>query len=97
MLDLLESTPGPQAEPTAFRLGKAVLLPDGEITANIRLLRGRASSEGEMYMRREGNRWLVADVQANPSALAVIREQPAERFFPSPYRWMLAGDASGAQ
>jgi hypothetical protein len=89
VLDLLAPVPEGGAVPTRFRLGQAVSLPDGEISANVRLLRGQGSAEGELYLRREGSQWLVVDVQVNPAALAVARQRPKQRFFPSPYRWLL--------
>jgi hypothetical protein len=89
VLDLLDGLSGSDAAPTAFRMGRAVSLPDGEISANVRLFRGEGSAEGEIYLRKEGSRWLVADVQINPAALAQARQRPGGRFFPSPYRWLL--------
>jgi hypothetical protein len=97
VLDLLGTAARAGGSPLAFRLGGAVVLPSGEISANVRLLRGQGSAEGELYLRREGSRWLVSDVQVNPAALAAARSRPAGRFFPSPYRWLLGGDAFGAR
>jgi len=97
VLDLLGAAARGGGGPLAVRLGSAVLLPSGEISANVRLLRGQGSAEGELYLRREGSRWLVSDVQVNPAALAAARSRPAGRFFPSPYRWLLGGDAFGAR
>lgn len=96
VLDLLSPVGAPGQGPLAFRLGRPVTLPDGEISVNLRLLRGEGTAEGEMYMRRQDGRWLVADVQVNPAALAVARGKPEERFFPSPYRWLLGGASPGA-
>lgn len=95
VLDLLGPASRVNAGPLAFRLGSATTLPTGEISINLRLLRGEGSAEGEIYVRRDGSRWLVSDVQVNPAALAAARSRPAARFFPSPYRWLLDGGASG--
>jgi hypothetical protein len=89
ILELLQPLTGAQAAPSAFRLGNAVALPAGELSANIRLSRGRGRAEGEIYLGKEAGRWLVTDVQVNPAALALVHEKPAKKFFPSPYRWLL--------
>ena len=80
---------GSEAAPTSVRLGRPVSLPEGEISSNVRLFRGGGTAEGEVYLRKMSSRWLVSDVQVNPAALAVLRQKPDGRFFPSPYRWLL--------
>lgn len=89
ILELLQPLTGGEAAPSAYRLGHAVPLPAGELSANVRLSRDSGTAEGEIYLGKEGGRWLVTDVQFNPAALALVRQKPAKKFFPSPYRWLL--------
>ncbi len=75
--------------PTSFRLGAPKDEPDGELAANLRLFDAVGSSEGEIYLSRAAGQWLIADVQIDLAQLAVPRTPSKERFFPSPYRWLL--------
>jgi len=75
--------------PSSFRIGAPKEEPDGEVAANVRLFDADSSSEGEIYMARAAGQWLVADVQINLADLAIPSTPPKERFFPSPYRWLL--------
>ncbi len=75
--------------PTSFRLGRPVAQPEGETTVNARLFRGKGAAEGEIYLRKENREWLIADIQISAAELATARERPKEKFFPSPYRWLL--------
>lgn len=89
VLELLEPLKGGEAAPATFRLGNAVAVSGGELSANIRLFRDGGTAEGEIYLGKESGRWVVTDVQINPAALARARQKPARKFFPSPYRWLL--------
>jgi hypothetical protein len=89
VLELLEPLKGGGGAPTAFRLGNAVAVSGGELSANIRLFRNGGTAEGEIYLGKESGRWVVTDAQINPAALALARQKPARKFFPSPYRWLL--------
>jgi len=73
----------------SFRLGSPKKHENGEVTASVRLLGNEGSSEGEIYVSRAGKEWLVSDFQINLAQLAVKREKPKDRFFPSAYRWLL--------
>ncbi len=75
--------------PTSFRLGAPKEESDGEIAANVRLFGATGTSEGEIYLARSANTWLVADVQVNLADLAVPPAAPKGPFLPSPYRWLL--------
>jgi len=75
--------------PTSFRLGVPKGETSGELAANVRLFDADSSSEGEIYLALASGRWLVADMQVNLADLAVPSAAPKQRFFPSPYRWLL--------
>jgi hypothetical protein len=89
LLDMLAFGFEGDRAPTSFRLGAPVSHPDGEITVNARLFRGPGATEGELYLRRENRQWLVADIQISAAGLAEARERPKQKFFPSPYHWLL--------
>jgi hypothetical protein len=89
LLDMLAFGFEGDRAPTSFRLGAPVSHPDGEITVNARLFRGPGATEGVVYLRRENREWLVADIQISAAGLAEARERPKQKFFPSPYRWLL--------
>jgi hypothetical protein len=76
-------------KPTSFRISAPRTRDDGGITAAVRLFAAGGSTEGEIYMERAGDQWLVADVQVSLAGLLVKREPPREKFFPSAYRWLL--------
>ncbi|HEY9593383.1 MAG TPA: hypothetical protein VHE79_02840 [Spirochaetia bacterium] len=76
-------------KPTSFRLGEPRTRDDGEITAPVRLFGSQGTTEGEIYMTRSGDQWLVSDVQVSLAGLLVKRQPPKEKFFPSSYRWLL--------
>jgi hypothetical protein len=75
--------------PAAFRLGTAKTRDDGEITATVRLFGPDGTAEGEIYMEKPKTQWLVTDLQLSLAQMAVKREKPKEKFFPSAYRWLL--------
>jgi hypothetical protein len=75
--------------PTSFRLGSPKEETGGELAVNVRLFGADSSSEGEIYLARADDRWLVEDMQVNLADLAVPSEVSPERFLPSPYRWLL--------
>jgi hypothetical protein len=75
--------------PTAYRLGAPRTREDGEITATLRLFGVEGTSEGEIYMARAGDQWLVSDVQISLAGLSVKRPPAKEKYFPSAYRWLL--------
>jgi hypothetical protein len=75
--------------PRSFRVGTPKLREDGEITATVRLFGDDGTSEGEIYMSHVGKLWLVSDLQLSLAQLAVKKEKPKEKFFPSTYRWLL--------
>jgi hypothetical protein len=75
--------------PSSFRVGNAKSQEDGGITANVRLFGPEGTSEGEIYMAREGKQWRVADLQLSLAQMAVKREKSKQKFFPSAYRWLL--------
>ena len=47
------------------------------------------TAEGEIYMAKPKAQWLVTDLQLSLAQMAVKREKPKEKFFPSAYRWLL--------
>jgi hypothetical protein len=75
--------------PKSFRVGAPKVREDGEITATVRLFGQEGSSEGEIYLSRVGKSWLVSDLQLSLAEMAVKKEKPKEKFFPSTYRWLL--------
>jgi hypothetical protein len=75
--------------PVSFRIGAPRTREDGEITAAVRLFAADGATEGEIYMARAGDQWLVSDVQISLAGLAVKRPPAKEKFFPSAYRWLL--------
>jgi hypothetical protein len=75
--------------PKSFRIGVPKVRDDGEITATVRLFGEEGTSEGEIYMSRVGKLWLVSDLQLSLAQLAVKKDTPKEKFFPSTYRWLL--------
>jgi hypothetical protein len=87
--DMLAFGFGGARAPTSFRLGRPVARPEGETSVNARLFRGQGTAEGEIYLRKENREWLIADVQISAAELAAARERPKQKFFPSPYRWLL--------
>ena len=75
--------------PASFRLGSAKTRDDGEITATVRLFGTAGTAEGEIYMSKPAAQWLVSDLQLSMAQMAVTKEKPKEKFFPSAYRWLL--------
>jgi hypothetical protein len=75
--------------PTSYRLGRPKTPGAGESAANVRLLGGGGTAEGEIYMMPENRQWLVSDLQVSLADLRVKREKPKDKFFPSSYRWLL--------
>jgi hypothetical protein len=75
--------------PRTYRIGVPRTREDGEITAAVRLFGADGASEGEIYMSRAGDQWLVSDVQVSLAGLSVKRQPSKEKFFPSAYRWLL--------
>ena len=75
--------------PSSFRVGEPKEETNGELAANVRLFDSDSTIEGEIYLSRAADHWLVADVQINLADLATPSTQPKEKFFPSPYRWLL--------
>jgi hypothetical protein len=75
--------------PSSFRIGTPKTQDDGEIAANVRLFGPDGTAEGEIYMSRDGKKWLVSDLQLSLAQLAVKREKAKEKYFPSAYRWLL--------
>jgi hypothetical protein len=75
--------------PKSFRVGAPKVRDNGEITATVRLFGTDGTSEGEIYMSRAGKAWLVSDLQLSMAQMAVKKEKPKEKFFPSTYRWLL--------
>jgi hypothetical protein len=75
--------------PSSFRVGEPKQETDGELAANVRLFTSDSSSEGEIYLAGASDHWLVTDVQINLADLAAPSTAPKEKFFPSPYRWLL--------
>jgi hypothetical protein len=75
--------------PRSYRIGAPRTREDGEITAAVRLFGADGTSEGEIYMSRAGDQWLVSDVQVSLAGLSVKRPPAKEKFFPSAYRWLL--------
>jgi hypothetical protein len=73
----------------AFRVGAPKTRQDGEITATVRLFGPDGTSEGEIYMSRVGKSWLVSDLQLSLAEMAIKKQKPKEKFFPSTYRWLL--------
>jgi hypothetical protein len=75
--------------PSSFRIGEPKEETNGELAANVRLFDSDSSSEGEIYLSRAADHWLVADLQINLAGLGTPSTSPKEKFFPSPYRWLL--------
>jgi hypothetical protein len=75
--------------PVSFRLGTARTREDGEITTTVRLFGAEGTAEGEVYLSKSGAQWLVSDLQLSLAQMALKREKPKEKFFPSAYRWLL--------
>lgn len=75
--------------PKSFRVGEPKVRENGEITATVRLFGADGTSEGEIYMSRVGKLWLVSDLQLSMAQMAIKKEKPKEKFFPSTYRWLL--------
>jgi hypothetical protein len=40
-------------------------------------------------MSKPAAQWLVSDLQLSMGQMAVTKEKPKEKFFPSAYRWLL--------
>jgi hypothetical protein len=75
--------------PKSYRLGAPIKRDDGEVTATVRLFGAEGTSEGEIYLAKAGTQWLVSDLQLSLAEMAVKREKPKEKYFPSAYRWLL--------
>ncbi|HET6451829.1 MAG TPA: hypothetical protein VFI08_10985 [Spirochaetia bacterium] len=75
--------------PTSFRVGRPRTRDDGEVTAAVRLFGHDSSAEGEIYVAKSGEQWLVSDLQINMAQLSVKTDKPKEKFFPLDYRWLL--------
>jgi hypothetical protein len=75
--------------PSSWRIGTAKTHDDGEITAPVRLFGPEGTAEGEIYLVKSSQKWLVSDLQISLAQMAEKREKPKEKFFPSAYRWLL--------
>lgn len=72
--------------PTDFRIGK-ITNENGISRCNIRLLKNKNSSEGEIYLTFQNNQWLITDIQVNLELLSRESETTDEKFRPSAYYW----------
>lgn len=83
----LSAGPAPQS----FRLG-SVAFAEGspeEARLNVRLFASPGRTEGEIYLTRVSQRWVVRDLQVELAALAQPYSRPEDRFYPSVYAWGL--------
>jgi hypothetical protein len=71
--------------PSEYRIGRVQLLPDGSAWARVRFFSGSGSVDGEAYLARGTDGWLVTDMQID---LSMAKAGPLKRepFLPSPYR-----------
>jgi len=74
--------------PTSWRLGSPHRS-RGQMVCTVRLLGAPGTAEGDMYLAKDGGSWMVTDLQVNLAQLAAPRPDRGERFFPSPYQWLL--------
>jgi hypothetical protein len=75
--------------PQDFRIGKMAFEGENEIRANIRLFRGDAITEGEIYIMKTDEAWYVNDLQVGFTLLAQKYEKPKEPFMPGSYQFLL--------
>jgi hypothetical protein len=81
---LLEAQLQKAGRPTAWRIGRLEPVADGELRARIRLFVERGSIDGEAYLVKAPEGWLVSDFQVDLTAARAGRG--GEQFLPSPYR-----------
>jgi len=75
--------------PDSFRIGKLAFEGDVNVRANIRLLKGKAVTEGEIYLRKIDEVWKVDDLQVGFTLLAREYQRDTEPFRPGDYRFLL--------
>jgi hypothetical protein len=75
--------------PQKYRIGKMVFENDNELRANIRLYKDDAVTEGEIYLTKADDAWLISDLQAGFTLLGRPYRKPSEPFVPGGYEFLL--------
>lgn len=75
--------------PEKYRLGKMSFEAQDEIRANIRLFKGDAVTEGEIYLEKSGEDWLISDLQVGFTLLNRAYRKSSEPFMPGGYDFLL--------
>jgi hypothetical protein len=75
--------------PETYRIGKAVMDNNQELSVNVRLFKGQSSTEGEIYMAKIKDAWVITDFQVGLTLLAEKQPKDTEPFSPSSYKWLL--------
>ena len=71
--------------PKEVRVGTVDIYAPGEARANIRLIGEPGVAFGEIYLKKEGDLWLVNDLQLDMGDLAVLPVEREELYEPSVY------------
>jgi hypothetical protein len=75
--------------PDDFRIGQAIEDKDQEMSVNVRLFKGKNTAEGEIYLVKNKDQWLIDDLQIGLTLLAEKPSKSTEPFSPSSYKWLL--------
>ena len=60
-----------------------------ELSVDVRLFKGQSSTEGEIYMAKIKDAWVITDFQVGLTLLAEKQPKDTEPFSPSSYKWLL--------
>ena len=72
-------------KPTEYRIGLVELSGDGSSHVPVRFLSGRGISEGDIYLVRRAEAWLITDVQVDLQRLEQDYVRSDEEFVPASY------------
>ncbi len=75
--------------PETYRIGKAIPESNQELSVNVRLYKGQNSTEGEIYLAKNQDTWIITDFQVGLTLLAEKQTKETEPFSPSSYKWLL--------
>jgi hypothetical protein len=75
--------------PETYRIGRAFLNDNQELSVNVRLFKGQSVTEGEIYLVKNKDEWVITDLQVGLTLLAEKPTKDTEPFSPSSYKWLL--------
>lgn len=71
----------------SFRIGSINSTGMDTVTVNCRLFGSPGTAEGQIYLKRKANKWLITNVQINIKQITKPRKK--ELFIPNSYSWIM--------